>query len=403
MTGGNYVDVRVRRPGRRPLRPERARRAGGDHLGRRRHEHHRDGRGPRALPGQRALSAGAARRPRCLAGDRGAERPWATRFPWVRSPTSPSQRARRPSRARTPAARPGSSSTSPPTDVGGYVARARELVDRHVALPEGVSMVWSGQYEYMQRANERLAIVLPVTLALIFILLYAHFRRFGESIIVMVGTAVFAPIGGVWLLYLSGYNLSIAAGVGFIALLGTCCRDGRGDAGVPGRGLCPLRRRGGGCAPRPTCARRSSRARWTACGPKLMGPSATTMIGLLPVMIGTETGTRVMKRIAAPMVGGMASSTLLDVGGDSGVVSVVEGVVSAGEGGEGRLSCPARAYSGPCLRRELAGARRGSGSPRSEHRSGKQVPRLARSPPRRARRGSGTRRASGWPRAAPCP
>ncbi|MCB9762546.1 MAG: efflux RND transporter permease subunit [Alphaproteobacteria bacterium] len=195
------------------------------------------------------------------------------------------------------------------SDVGGYVARARQVVDQQVQLPEGVSLVWSGQYAYMQRANERLSLVIPVTIGLIFILLYAHFRQLGETVMVMVGTLAFAPIGGVWLLYLAGFNLSVAAGVGFIALAGLAAETGVVMIVYLDE----------------ACARYAQEGRLRSLDdlkaaitegavdrvrPKLM-TVATTMIGLLPVMLGSETGTRVMKRIAAPMVGGLVSSTAL--------------------------------------------------------------------------------------------
>ena len=194
-------------------------------------------------------------------------------------------------------------------DVGGYVENARDVVDSQVVLPEGVSIVWSGQYEYMQRANERLSVVIPITLGIIFILLYAHFRQLGETLMVMVGTIIFAPIGGIWLLYLSGYNMSIAAGVGFIALAGLAAETGVVMIVYLDEAYERYVERG---------QMRSIEDLKTAImegavdrvRPKLM-TVATTMIGLLPVMYGTETGTRVMKRIAAPMVGGLLSSTVL--------------------------------------------------------------------------------------------
>ncbi|NCG21727.1 MAG: hypothetical protein GWP91_22145, partial [Rhodobacterales bacterium] len=186
---------------------------------------------------------------------------------------------------------------------------AREVLREKVQLPEGVSLVWSGQYEYMERANDRLMIVLPITLSLIFLLLYAHFRQIGETVMVMVGTIVFAPIGGIWLLYLFDFNMSVAAGVGFIALTGLAAETGvvmivyldevyeRYRAEGRLNGIDDLKDA--------ILEGAAGRVR-----PKLM-TVATTMFGLLPVMYGNETGTRVMKRIAAPMVGGLASSTLL--------------------------------------------------------------------------------------------
>ena len=195
------------------------------------------------------------------------------------------------------------------SDVGGYVKRARELVEAEVPLPAGVSLKWSGQYEYMARANERLAVVVPITLGIIFILLYAHFRQIGETVMVMLGTVIFAPIGGIWLLYLADFNMSVATGVGFIALAGLAAETGVVMIVYLDEAVARYRREG----------RLRSVADLKAAitegavdrvRPKLM-TVATTMIGLLPVMFGTETGTRVMKRIAAPMVGGLVSSTVL--------------------------------------------------------------------------------------------
>ncbi len=193
-------------------------------------------------------------------------------------------------------------------DIGGFVRSAQKAVKEQVPLPPGVSILWSGQYEYMQRANQRLAVVVPLTLGLIFILLYAHFRRLGETLIVMA-TLPFAMVGGVWLMWLMDFNVSIAVGVGFIALGGLAAETGvvmlvyleeaidryREEGRL--RGLEDL-------------AEAITEGAVERVRPKLM-TVATTMIGLLPVMFGTETGTRVMKRIAAPMVGGLVSSTLL--------------------------------------------------------------------------------------------
>jgi Cu(I)/Ag(I) efflux system membrane protein CusA/SilA len=195
------------------------------------------------------------------------------------------------------------------SDIGGYVARAQEVVGQQVEMPPGVSIVWSGQYEYMERANARLRVVVPLTLGIIFLLLYVHFRRVTESVIVMVGTILFAPLGGIWLLYLLDFNLSIAVGVGFIALVGLATETGvvmlvylderfdRAKREGRLRSLDELRSAVAGGA--------VERVR-----PLLMTVS-TTLIGLLPIMFGSETGTRVMKRIAAPMVGGLISSTVL--------------------------------------------------------------------------------------------
>ncbi|GAB4259018.1 MAG: hypothetical protein Kow0092_06980 [Deferrisomatales bacterium] len=193
-------------------------------------------------------------------------------------------------------------------DVGTYVSRAKRAVEERVALPPGYSIVWSGQYEYMQRARRTLNVVVPIVLASIFLLLYVHFRSVVESLVIMASLP-FALVGGVWLMFLLGYHLSVAVVVGFIALAGLAAETGvvmlvyldesfrrRSDEG-----------------------RMRSRADLHAAivegavervRPKIMTVS-TMLFGLLPVMYGTETGAQVMKRIAAPMVGGLISSTLL--------------------------------------------------------------------------------------------
>ena len=194
------------------------------------------------------------------------------------------------------------------SDVGGYVRDAKEVVDDAVHIPPGVSIVWSGQFEYMERANKRLMILVPVTLFLIFLLLYLHFGNFAETAIVM-GTLPFALVGGVWLLWFADFNLSVAVGVGFIALAGLAAETGvvmivyldevwerwkAEDRLVSVKHLEQVVIEGA-----------VDRVR-----PKVMTVAAT-LFGLLPILWGAGAGTRVMKRIAAPMVGGVASSTLL--------------------------------------------------------------------------------------------
>ena len=151
--------------------------------------------------------------------------------------------------------------------------------------------------------------MVPLTLALIVILLYAHFRRAAETGMVMLGTILFAPLGGIWLLYLFDFNLSVAVGVGFIALLGLAAETGVVMLVYLNGAYEDFRARGRmndvADLKDAIIAGAVERVR-----PKLM-TVGTTMIGLLPIMFGTETGTRVMKRIAAPMVGGLVSSTLL--------------------------------------------------------------------------------------------
>jgi len=193
-------------------------------------------------------------------------------------------------------------------DVGTYVARAQEIVNTNIDLPSGYSMVWSGQFEYMQKARQTLNVIVPVTVLLIFVLLYVHFQSVIEAAVVMVSLP-FSLAGGVWLLYLLGYNLSVAVVVGFIALAGLAA-----ETGVVM--LVYLDE---------ACSRWAAEGRMKQAGdlheaiiegavirvrPVLM-TVATTLIGLLPIMIGTETGAGMMKRIAAPMVGGLISATIL--------------------------------------------------------------------------------------------
>ena len=193
-------------------------------------------------------------------------------------------------------------------DVGTYVKKAKKIVSREVKLPIGYSIAWSGQYEYMEKARKTLNLVVPLTLVIIFVLLYMHFHNFSEALIVMASLP-FALVGGVWLLYLLDYNLSVAVVVGFIALAGLAAETGvvmlvyldqaferRSQAGriKSEEGLRDAILEG-----------TVERVR-----PKLMTVS-TTLIGLLPIMWGAETGSQVKKRIAAPMVGGLISSTVL--------------------------------------------------------------------------------------------
>lgn len=190
-------------------------------------------------------------------------------------------------------------------DIGGFVDRAQERVAA-IPRPPGVSLEWSGQYAYMERANARLRLVVPLTLSLIFILLYLHFRKLGPSALVLAATLLFAPVGGVWLLWALDYNLSVAAGVGFIALLGLAAETGVVMLVYLDQAVARIQ----GPRTLPALTQAVMSGAVDRVRPKLM-TVATTFIGLLPILIGTGTGTRVMKRIAAPMVGGLLSSTLL--------------------------------------------------------------------------------------------
>ncbi|MBT8092491.1 MAG: efflux RND transporter permease subunit [Gammaproteobacteria bacterium] len=197
-------------------------------------------------------------------------------------------------------------------DLGSFVAEAQRTVSEQLELPAGYSLGWSGQYEYMVRAKERLALVGPLTLAIIALLLYLSFRRFAEVAIIL-GTLPLALIGGVWLLYLLDYDLSVAAGVGFIALAGVAVEIGVIMLVYLNQAI---RKRGASAA---------SEGRALAIGDvqqavidgavlrvrPIMMTVATIIAGLLPIMLGGGTGSEVMRRIAAPMVGGMVSATVL--------------------------------------------------------------------------------------------
>ncbi|MBU0730562.1 MAG: efflux RND transporter permease subunit [Proteobacteria bacterium] len=193
-------------------------------------------------------------------------------------------------------------------DVGSYVARAKKIIDSKIQLPPGYSMIWSGQYEYMEKARKTLNVIVPLTLAIIFILLFIHFKNIIEAGIVMISLP-FALVGGIWLLYFLNYNISVAVVVGFIALSGLAAETGVVMLVYLDEAY--KRRKSHGQINNfndiheAIIEGAAERVR-----PKLMTVS-TTLIGLLPVMTGTETGSEVMKRIASPMVGGLISSTIL--------------------------------------------------------------------------------------------
>jgi len=193
-------------------------------------------------------------------------------------------------------------------DVGTYVANAKDVVGDTIELSEGYSLIWSGQYEYMERAQKRLMIVIPVTLFVILLLLFFNFRSVPESLLVMMSLP-FSLVGGIWLIYLLNFNLSVAVGVGFIALAGVAAEIGiimftyldhayhdgvkRGEM----NSLSDLRK----AVYKGTALR---------IRPIMMTVLAITA-GLLPILWGTGTGSEVMRRIAAPMVGGMISTSIL--------------------------------------------------------------------------------------------
>jgi len=189
-------------------------------------------------------------------------------------------------------------------DLGTYVAAAQDALAQELELPPGYSLSWSGQYEYLARAEARLAVVAPLTLAVIVLLLFLIFRQL-PHVLMILGTLPLAAVGSVWLLRLLDYDLSVAVGVGFIALAGVAVEIGvvmllyldQSAARHPdasGESLVDAVREGALLRMRP-----------------VMMTVATIIAGLLPIMLGSGTGSEVMRRIAAPMVGGMVSATLL--------------------------------------------------------------------------------------------
>jgi len=197
-------------------------------------------------------------------------------------------------------------------DLAGYVADAKRAVATRVTFPPGYFAVWSGQYEYYQRAQQRLAIVVPLTLVLILLLLYLNFRQLTDTLIVMLSLP-FALVGGVWMLWGLGFNLSVAVAVGFIALAGVAAETGVVMLIYLDHAL-KQRRRLTDAARRPFTGDDLKAAIMEGAvervRPKMMTVAAI-MAGLLPIMWSTGTGSEVMQRIAVPMIGGMVTSTIL--------------------------------------------------------------------------------------------
>ena len=193
-------------------------------------------------------------------------------------------------------------------DIGRYVADARRAVSAVLVLPTGYTVAWSGQFEFMERARERLGVLVPLTLGIILLLLYLNFRNVAESLIVMLSVP-FALVGGVWYLWLAGYNTSVAVWVGFIALAGVAAETGvimllyLDEA-------CTRYREEGRLHTRADLAAAVREGAIERLRPKVM-TVGTIILGLAPILWSTGTGADVMKRIAAPMVGGMVTSTVL--------------------------------------------------------------------------------------------
>ena len=211
-------------------------------------------------------------------------------------------------------------------DLGGYVAAARQAVADGVKLPPGTIVQWSGQFEYLERAIERLKVVVPLTLLIIFTLLFLNFGRLTETLIVMLSLP-FSLVGGLWLLWWLGFNMSIAVAVGFIALAGVAAETGVVMLIYLDQALAEVR------AARAAAGRPFTKADLTEAimlgavervRPKMMTVVAI-MAGLLPILWSTGTGSEVMQRIAVPMIGGMVSSTVLTLVVIPAVYALIKG------------------------------------------------------------------------------
>jgi len=189
-------------------------------------------------------------------------------------------------------------------DLGGYVAEAKDIVANAVTLPPGYAIGWSGQYEQLQRANERLKIAIPAAIGLIFLLLMLHFGRLDRTLIIMLSLP-FGLVGGLWAVYLAGYNLSVAVAVGFIALGGIAV-----ETAVVMLLYIDQQVRTDSPMTRADLFQSVSHGAALRVRPKLM-TVLTVMAGLAPIFLTEGLGSDVMRRIALPMLGGMISTTLL--------------------------------------------------------------------------------------------
>jgi copper/silver efflux system protein len=195
-------------------------------------------------------------------------------------------------------------------DLGRYVAQAQKLVAEKVALPPGYSIVWSGEFEYLERATQKLKLVVPFTLVIIFVLLYLAFRNFAAAALIM-GTLPFALVGGLWLLFLLGYNFSIASAIGFIALAGVSAEFGIVMLIYLDHAI-QKRRAANQFTTERDLIEAIEEGAVLRVRPKAM-TVAVIVAGLLPIMLGGGTGSEVMRRIAAPVVGGMITAPLLSM------------------------------------------------------------------------------------------
>jgi copper/silver efflux system protein len=211
-------------------------------------------------------------------------------------------------------------------DIGGYVADAQRALAQKVSIPPGYRLEWSGQFEYLERAKAKLAIVVPVTLVIIFVLLYLNFGRLTETLIVMLSVP-FALVGGVWLMAWMQFNISVAVAVGFIALAGVAAETGvvmliyLDHALTARRDACAWEGR--------TFTREDLRAAIMEGAVERVRPKMMTVTaiiaGLLPILWSHGTGSELMQRIAVPMIGGMVSSTILTLIVIPAVYAVIKG------------------------------------------------------------------------------
>jgi len=197
------------------------------------------------------------------------------------------------------------------SDIGGYVKQAQKIVAEQVNIPPGYTLVWSGQFEYMERAAQRLQIVIPATLLIIFLLLYLNFKNITAPLVVMLSIP-FGLVGGFWLVYLLGYNLSIAVAVGFIALAGVAAEIGVLVLTFIDHKIVQMRNEKKGSLSVEDVMLAVQTGTSDRLRPVVM-TSIATIAGLLPIMWGTGTGSEVMQRIAAPMVGGMMTVLILSL------------------------------------------------------------------------------------------
>jgi Cu(I)/Ag(I) efflux system membrane protein CusA/SilA len=197
------------------------------------------------------------------------------------------------------------------SDIGGFVAKAKKILEEKVKIPAGYTVTWSGQFEYMERASQRLQIVAPITLLIIFILLYLNFKNVIEPVIVMLSMP-FALVGGIWLIYLNDYNLSVAVAVGFIALAGMAAEIGVLVLSFIDTEVEKIRSKKKEALSVEEIKEAAFYATSQRVRPVMM-TAVSTMAGLIPIMLSTATGSDVTHRIAAPMLGGMLTVTILNL------------------------------------------------------------------------------------------